>query len=473
MIVATIAPTFAAFRQRARGLLADHVPPAEVVWQDGHGSLSLFGGAAPPDAGRAVAVPGASTPTSRVPAAFVRQGELAALHRDEDRWDLLYRIASRLLHGEPELLEVATDVDVVRLSRLVADVKRDEHRMHAFLRFRRVERASEDGEPESFVAWYAPEHHIVALAAPHFARRYPSLRWVILSPQASAVWDGTTLRFGAGAPREAAPNTDELEELFRAYYGAIFNPARVNPALFEKHVPRRFQQEMPEITTVRALINAAPQRATAMAAKRVSPSLAFVPPAADHAALARAAQGCTACPIHAAATQTVFGEGPVTARVVLVGEQPGDREDQQGHPFVGPAGQLLDEVLASAGIARSDLYVTNAVKHFKWEPRGKRRIHSKPNAMEVHACNGWLEAELALVKPEVIVCLGATAAQAFLGRAFKVTQRRGQLLAGAPWAKTIVATHHPSALLRMEDAGARERARRELGEDLARACAAR
>ena len=469
MIVASIAPTFAAFRARARELLAAHVPPADVVWQDGHRQASLFSAtpAAPPaPASRAV------VPTTRVPAAFVRQGELAALHAADDRWDLLYRIVSRLAGGEHALLEIATDADVARLAQLVADVKHDEHRMHAFLRFRRVEGASArsgPAAPESFVAWYEPEHHIVALAAPHFARRYPSMHWVILTPDASAIWDGTSLRSGPGAPRATAPASDELEELFRTYYGAIFNPARVNPGLFEKHVPRRFQREMPEVAAMRALTVAAPQRTTAMTSKRVSPSLQFVPAVADRAALARAAQGCTACPIHAAATQAVFGEGPATARVMLIGEQPGDQEDLQGHPFVGPAGRLLDEALASAGIDRVALYVTNAVKHFKWEPRGKRRIHAKPNAMEVHACSGWLEAELALVKPEVIVCLGATAAQALLGRAFKVTQRRGERLDGAPWAKTIVATHHPSAVLRMEEREA-EVARGELVADLALAC---
>ncbi len=344
--------------------------------------------------------------------------------------------------------------------------------MHAFLRFRRVDRASADAAQsgqESFVAWYEPEHHILALAAPHFARRYPNMRWLILTPEASAFWDGTTLRFGAGAARAAAPAGDELEELFRTYYGAIFNPARANPALFHRHVPRRFQGAMPEVAAVRTLTAAAPQRVAAMQAKKVSPSLALVPPGAGHSELARAASGCTACPLHAKATQTVFGEGPATARVVLVGEQPGDQEDLQGHPFVGPAGQLLDAVLAEAGIARDTLYVTNAVKHFKWEPRGKRRIHSRPNAQEVHACQGWLETELALVRPTIIVCLGATAAQVFLGRAFKVTQRRGELLDGAPWATSLLATHHPSALLRLVDPSARAKARAELTEDLRRA----
>jgi uracil-DNA glycosylase len=159
---------------------------------------------------------------------------------------------------------------------------------------------------------------------------------------------------------------------------------------------------------------------------------------------------CKNCSLWERATQTVFGEGPETARVVLVGEQPGDAEDRAGRPFVGPAGQLLDYALIEAGIDRSLVYVTNAVKHFKWEPRGKRRIHQKPNASEIAACRPWLELELAALRPQVLVCLGATAAQALLGRAFRVTKDRGKLIPSdlAPW---VLATIHPSAVLRAPD----------------------
>lgn len=202
--------------------------------------------------------------------------------------------------------------------------------------------------------------------------------------------------------------------------------------------------------------------------KGPSPSLAFVPPDADHDELVRAAQGCTACALYRRATQTVFGEGPTPAPVMMVGEQPGDQEDVQGHPFVGPAGRVLDAGLEAANIPRDQVYVTNAVKHFKWEPRGKRRLHSKPNAVEIHACHGWLEAEIALVEPQVIVCLGATAAQAFLGKRFSITKSRGEIIDGAPWAPYILATYHPSALLRMRnvDEASYRAAKSELERDL-------
>ena len=172
--------------------------------------------------------------------------------------------------------------------------------------------------------------------------------------------------------------------------------------------------------------------------------------------VAKAARNCTACPLYKRATQTVFGEGPKNARLMLLGEQPGDQEDLAGKPFVGPAGQLLDRALEEAGINRDEVYVTNAVKHFKWEPRGKRRIHQKPNSREIAACRPWLEAELRLVRPKLLICLGATAAQSLFGSSFRVTRDRGKVLQSA-LARKVVATVHPSSLLRQPDEESRER----------------
>ena len=176
-------------------------------------------------------------------------------------------------------------------------------------------------------------------------------------------------------------------------------------------------------------------------------------------------RGCKACDLYKRGTQTVFGEGPARAEIMMVGEQPGDAEDIAGHPFVGPAGRLLDKALAEAGIDRSRVYVTNVVKHFKWEPRGKRRIHAKPNAAEIGACRPWLETEIALVKPRVLVCLGATAAQALLGRAFKVTKQRGEFVAST-LAPLATATVHPSSILRAPDDESRREEMRAFVEDL-------
>jgi uracil-DNA glycosylase family protein len=206
-----------------------------------------------------------------------------------------------------------------------------------------------------------------------------------------------------------------------------------------------------------------------------APSLTSMPQKLEQRSLAglrRAARDCRACDLWKNATQTVFGEGPRRAKTVFVGEQPGDQEDLAGHPFVGPAGKILDEALHQAGIDRSEVYVTNVVKHFKWSlaRRGKRRIHKKPRSSEINACRPWLDAELQSVKPEVLVCLGATAAQALLGRDFSVTRQRGQLIEST-LAPKVVATVHPSSILRAPDSAAREAQMQEFVRDLTKIAA--
>jgi DNA polymerase len=197
----------------------------------------------------------------------------------------------------------------------------------------------------------------------------------------------------------------------------------------------------------------------------------MIPDKSTLPALRAAAAGCKACDLWKLGTQTVFGEGSAGARVMMVGEQPGDKEDLQGRPFVGPAGAVLDKALAASGIERSDIYLTNIVKHFKWEPRGKRRLHKKPNALEISACRPWLEAEINAVKPQVVVLLGATAAQGIMGRQFRVTQHRGQWLE-SKIAPLVLATVHPSAILRAPDDDARHEEMRKFVADLKKVAAA-
>jgi len=210
-----------------------------------------------------------------------------------------------------------------------------------------------------------------------------------------------------------------------------------------------------------------------MAPVKAAPETAapLVPPRPTLVSLRAAAAECKACDLWARGTQTVFGEGARRAAAMLVGEQPGDEEDLSGRPFVGPAGRLLDKALDEAGIERSRTYVTNVVKHFKWEPRGKRRIHAKPDALEIFACLPWLEAELAVVRPQLVVCLGATAAQTFLGKRFKVTQERGKILA-SPLAPRVLATVHPSSILRAPDDETRRLEMRRFIDDLKKAAVA-
>jgi DNA polymerase len=199
--------------------------------------------------------------------------------------------------------------------------------------------------------------------------------------------------------------------------------------------------------------------------KEFPPTETFLPENLTLRTLQCASKGCRGCPLYLGATQTVFGEGPADARIMLVGEQPGDREDLEGHPFVGPAGKLLDRALEAAGLARRTVYVTNAVKHFYFEPRGKFRMHKRPPATAVKACRPWLESEVEVLKPVVVVLLGATAAQAILGASFRVTRDRGKVITGSI-APAVIATLHPSALLRMPDATAREEAFASFVSDL-------
>ncbi len=472
MIRAQIDATFDSFRREARRLVAQNAEPADVVWEvttGGGGQAVLFGG------GDAVAdAPHAADARStfRVPRAFVEAAEIAAYHRDPRRWSLFYRLLVRLARGAHGLMDDAADADVIALRALTLDVKRDEHKMHAFVRFRRVEATNDAGDVvERFVAWHRPDNPILKLAAPFFQRRFPAMCWTILTPDASATWDMHALTFGPGAPRDAAPSEDALEEMFRTYYKATYNPARLNLKTQLREMPRRHWATLPETSAVPEMVAASFERVATMTAPEPTAAASWVPVARDLNVLRDAAQACEACPIHKGATQAVFGEGPRDARLMLVGEQPGDQEDTAGRPFVGPAGEVLMAAMERVGLRRQDVYLTNAVKHFKFEPRGKRRLHSKPTYEEIRACRGWLDAELEVVKPKMILCLGASAAQSFLGKQFRVGRSRGQVFE-TPWAPWFMATYHPSALLRMPDEAARAEATRYFDEDIAAAARA-
>jgi uracil-DNA glycosylase len=194
----------------------------------------------------------------------------------------------------------------------------------------------------------------------------------------------------------------------------------------------------------------------------------FLPARISLKSLREAARHCQGCDLYLLGTQTVFGQGPRRAQVLMVGEMPGDQEDLAGKPFVGPAGRLLDEAIVEAGLTREEVYITNAVKHFRWEPRGKRRLHKTPSTRQVEACKPWLQAEMLAVKPAIVVCLGATAAKALIGKDFRITQQRGDFIV-TPWAEWTLATHHPSAILRAPQQQDRVRMRGELVDDLTQA----
>jgi DNA polymerase len=321
---------------------------------------------------------------------------------------------------------------------------RDIHKMHAFVRFRKA------GEnPERFIAWYRPDHHILEHVAPWFARRFGAMHWAILTPDRRAWWDTCSLKFGPGVPQSEAPPDDALEDLWRGYYASIFNPARVDVAAMKKELPVRHWATLPEADLIPGLLKNAAAREEKMLDSKPSAE-PFLPELRTLPSLARAIHQCHGCALYQHATQPVFGEGPEHARVMFVGEQPGDVEDLHGRPFIGPAGQLWDRALLEAGVDRSEVYVTNAVKHFKFEERGKRRIHQKPNGSEIAACRPWLTAEIEHVKPKMIVALGATAALSVGGREFAIQKERGNLMPLSGGRQFLI-TVHPSFLLRVPD----------------------
>jgi len=302
-------------------------------------------------------------------------------------------------------------------------------------------------------------------------------RWSILTPELSVHWDGQSLTEGPGATRAEAPSGDPLEETWRTYYSSIFNPARLKVGAMLKEMPKKYWRNMPETSLVQPLIAGARQREIDMIdASVIKEGLAHALEAERHIqvggnlrasweALMKDARKCTRCDLYKHATQTVFGEGPLDASIMFVGEQPGDQEDIAGRPFVGPAGAVFDAALEKAGIDRSTVYVTNAVKHFKFVQKGKKRIHNKPGAGEIEACRWWIAHERELIRPPVTVALGATAARSLIGKTVTISKVRGEPLALEDGSECWV-TVHPSSLLRMPDAEARHEARALFERDL-------
>jgi DNA polymerase len=360
----------------------------------------------------------------------------------------LYRLLWRLRYQRRDLLELGIDPDVRQAHEMEAQVRRDEHKMRAFVRFTPVE----ESDGTRYVAWYRPDHLIVRMAAPFFADRFSGMRWSILTPELSAHWDRQALTFMAGVPAPRVPPAGSIEDLWRTYYAAVFNPARVNLPALLREMPLRRWQGLPEASLISGLVHSAHERTARMQSAPVAQSARpYVPETDDLDRLRQAATECRGCDLYRRATQVVAGEGPRDARLALVGEQPGDREDIEGRPFVGPAGEVLQRAIAAAGLGSTPMFVTNAVKHFSFEERGKRRIHKTPRASEVRACRPWLEAELHIIRPACVVCLGSTAARALLGPQTKVMESRGRVIAGTAWAESVIVTVHPSAVLRSDD----------------------
>jgi len=451
---------FDGWRQAARDLAEAGVPESAVLWQVESLETDLFGTENRQPRGESFPVP----------RSFVDLARDVVCNVDKERFALLYAMLLRLKSNRRALDNLA-DPLVIRLEKLAREVRRDIHKMHAFVRFREFD--------DRFVAFFEPEHHIVRRAASFFVDRFTNMCWSILTPELSIHWDRSSLSEGPGATRSDAPREDPVEEIWRTYYASIFNPARLKVGAMLKEMPRKYWRNMPETSLVQPLIAGARGRELEMidasvakeglshaleAERRIAPGGNL---RGSWEALFRDARRCTRCDLYKHATQTVFGEGPLDAAIMFVGEQPGDQEDIAGRPFVGPAGQLFDAALEKAGIDRSAVYVTNAVKHFKFEPRGKRRIHNKPDGSEIEACRWWIGHERDLIRPRLTVALGATAARSLLDKAVTISRVRGAPIKAGDGSEIWV-TVHPSFLLRIPEEARKRQERALFVRDLQR-----
>lgn len=435
---------FDIWRKQARGSLQSGVPPERVHWNIDNAQSGLFANDDTPS----------TVPANiLIPKEFISKAKTISCHSAPERWDLLYTALWRLTHGEKHLFELKSDPLVRKLDVLEKQVRRDAHKAKAFVRFR----LTTDEEGEHYIAWHKPDHDILPLIAGFFSRRFAVMRWTVITPDRALHWNGENLEWGPGAPQPEID--DQYEELWRTYYRSIFNPARIKLNMMKREMPVRYWAQMPETAIIQDMLKEAPARVETM----IKHSEGLAESAQDYLpegrwtiqSLREAAEKCRGCHLYKNASCVVFGEGPSKAEIMVVGEQPGDQEDRQGLPFVGPAGKMLDKALGEAGLPRDKLYLTNAVKHFKFEQRGGLREHRTPDRRETAACRPWLMAEIETIKPKIILALGVTAGRSLLGPSFTLKAKRGVWHDG-PEGSRIRCSYHPSAILRAPDHDLRE-----------------
>jgi DNA polymerase len=399
------------WRQAARALVMAGVEPPALTWSVG---------------GTAEALPEAAG-TFHLPRALVSLASVAIQAREPERFGLLYSLVWRAHAGE-KLLDDNADPDLALARHLALAVRADAHRMRTMMRFLPVD----DGR--RFLGWFEPTHHILQANALLMAKRFADRTWSVVTPDGAAHWDGSALLFGSGLRHVAD------DEALAAWW--------------DQHRERLLEEATQDVSVPEAeALDEAPRPLDRPA---LGPVMMPLRPDAALVRATREALTCHRCPLYEPATQTVFGEGPSGAAVMFVGEQPGDQEDTIGRPFVGPAGQIMDRAMEEAGIDRRAVYVTNAVKHFKFTPRGRRRIHQTPEVPEIQACGFWLDVERTHVHPNLLVLMGGSAARAVLGRAVTISRERGRVFA-MPNGQKVFVTVHPSFLLRIPDAAAKAR----------------
>lgn len=456
----------AAWRTAARLLASNRIDPGQVSWAGNDDPADLFGAEPLPPPG-----PHPVSATRE----FLKLAAAVACHSDPERFGLLY---AALIRAQSDRRFLANPADPLsdRLNRMARSVRRDMHKMHAFVRFHEL---PDQAGRRAFGAWFEPDHPILEIAAPFFARRFADMDWLIATPEGVARFDGALSFHDPGDP-PVLPR-DASHELWQVYFSNIFNPARIKTGAMRSEMPAKYWKNLPETQLIPQMLADAPRRVRAMHdaaagavpayAGKVTARLRGPPDDGMPGSLGAArdlALRCTRCDLCQAATQTVWGEGEPDAGLMIVGEAPGDHEDLQGRPFVGPAGQLLRKAMAEAEVHQA--WLTNAVKHFKFTPRGKRRIHQSPWRAEIRHCRWWLDLERRFVQPRLTVALGATAAMALTGDASPLTPRRGRIETALDGGQVLI-TWHPSLILRL-DAGPAAAARAELVADLRRAAAA-
>ncbi|WP_197460175.1 UdgX family uracil-DNA binding protein [Sphingorhabdus sp. M41] len=460
------------WRDHARKLLPANIAPEQVSWTvEGRRQTSELD-LSPPAALPEQSSDQPSRPL-RISKTLLSLINTALLHRNEDRFDLAYRILYRA-QSVPNLHLNPADADMLRLNRYAKAIRRDIHKMHAFVRFRKI---GKSGGREQFVAWFEPDHHITASVASFFRNRFTGMDWLIVTPGASIAWDGQKLAVGPGGCKEDVPQQDMVEAEWRTYYANIFNPARVKIGAMKSEMPMKYWKNLPEAELIPSLLEQAGTRVEAMVVRvredmlfdqNMDGAAANLPVSLDQVYALLEQQ--TDAPMEKFSDRLVRGSGPDHADIMIIGEQPGDQEDREGRPFVGPAGQLLDRVLEQAQIDRQKIFLTNAVKRFKYTQRGKRRIHETPNVGEINYYRWWVEQEIRLVDPKLLVALGATAARSLTGKPVKISRHRGEILSGAD-GRSILITVHPSFLLRIPDEQGRQVEQAKFVRDLQLAAA--
>lgn len=458
---------FAAWRAAARLAISHLIVPEDIEW---NGQGALFGGEAlPKHAGGHAAL---------VHPDFIALADSVIWHSAPERFSLLYRALWRLDQRDGAPLSQADPLGH-KLVLMAKSVKRDIHKMHAFVRFRELPSTE---ARRSFGAWFEPEHDTLEPGSAFFVKRFADMDWLIATPKLTARFAGGVLSFEAGGVQPELPD-DASETLWATYFANIFNPARVKLEAMRSEMPKKYWRNLPETRLIPAMLADAearvermreagasqPRPGAAAVSTRYRASLPTVPDAPQTLDEARqGAMQCRRCGLCEAATQTVWGEGNSSAQIMIVGEQAGDQEDLAGRPFIGPAGQLLRAAMSEAGLDPERTWLTNAVKHFKFTPRGKTRLHQNPNRGEIVHCRWWLGLELAFIQPQITLALGASAAFALTDNYRPVSQRRGCIETGLHGGPVLI-SWHPAHILRTTDPALRTGLRKELVADLSAA----